>query len=106
MTAAQSQPLPQPIPPPQSFPSDEELGTKDVPEFDYPVDTPESPSAPTEDYGQSLWAKDRLRARTDCIACATGIYKSVIEAGIYKEFPDAATVTKYAAVLEEWAKGE
>ena len=67
---------------------------------------PSEPSAPTEDYGQSLWAKDRLRARTDCIACATGIYKSVIEAGIYKEFPSAETVTKYAAVLEEWAKGE
>ncbi len=62
-------------------------------------------SAPEVIYGQEIWAKDKLRARTDCIACATGIYKSVIEAGIYKEFPSAETVTKYAAVLEEWAKG-
>ena len=76
------------------------------PEEEFPLDVPESPSPPAEDYGQSLWAKDRLRARTDCLACATGIYKSVIEAGIYKEFPSAETVAGYAATLEEWAKRE
>ena len=76
------------------------------PAEEFPPDAASEPSAPAEDYGQSLWAKDRLRARTDCLACATGIYKSVIEAGIYKEFPSAETVAAYAATLEEWAKRE
>lgn len=76
------------------------------PEEEFPPDEPQEASPPAEDYGQSLWAKDRLRARTDCLACATGIYKSVIEAGIYKEFPSAETVAGYAATLEEWAKRE
>ena len=70
---------------------------------DIPSDAPEpSPEA----YGQDLWAKDELRARTDCIACATGIFKSCIEAGLYKEVPTAQTLVTYAAALEKWAKSE
>ncbi len=67
----------------------------------FPTDAGREPS---EAPGQDLWAKDRLKARTDCIACATGIYKSCLEAGIYKEFPSAETVVAYAATLEMWAK--
>ena len=76
------------------------------PDEEFPPDGTSEPSPPAEDYGQSLWAKDRLRARTDSIACAVGIYKSCIEAGIYKEFPSPETVVKYAATLELWAKSE
>ena len=71
-----------------------------------PLEATKSSSAPEVSYGQDLWAKDKLRARTDCLACAAGIYKSVIEAGIYKEFPSAETVAAYAATLEKWAKSE
>ncbi len=65
---------------------------------------PDAPESPPEAPGQDLWAKDRLRARTDCIACATGIYKSSLEAGIYKEFPPANTIVDYAEILEKWAR--
>ena len=92
------------MPPDEPFPPEEEYGPEGQPDFG--PDAASEPVEGTEDYGQSLWAKDRLRARTDCLACATGIYKSVIEAGIYKEFPSAETVANYAATLEEWAKSE
>ena len=87
-----------PFPPDEGFPGDE-AGTPfpSGPAADAPS---ESSAAP----GQDLWAKDRLRARTDCIACATGIFKSSLEAGIYKEFPPANTIVDYAEVLEKWAK--
>ncbi len=93
----------------EEFPPDERITPHD-PGLGYAEESPPSaarePVEASEDYGQSLWAKDRLRARTDCLACATGIYKSVIEAGIYKEFPSAETVANYAATLEVWAKSE
>lgn len=73
---------------------------------DFPPDEPQERLEPTEDYGQSLWAKDRLRARTDCIACAVGIFKSSIELGLITEFPKPETVVAYAATLELWAKSE
>lgn len=90
-TALQDNPFP---------PDDEEFPSSS----DIVADATEAPSAPQEDYGQSLWAKDRLRARADCIACATGIFKSCLEAGIYKIFPTADKVVAYAAELEKWAK--
>jgi hypothetical protein len=74
---------------------------------------PSAPSAPSElptvetgapSPGSELWAKDRLRARTDCIACATGIYKSCIEAGLVKELPSSETLIAYAESLEKWAR--
>lgn len=98
-----------PFPPDDAFPPDDDfraLGDDRA----FPTDAGRSPDAPrtppeaTEDYGQSLWAKDRLRARTDCVACATGIFKSCLEAGILKEFPSAAAVVAYAIELEKWAK--
>jgi len=86
--------------------SDEQFPGDEIP-YEYPPpDATSEPSAPVEDYGQSLWAKDKLRARTDCVACATGIFKSCLEAGILKEFPSADTVVEYAIVLEAWAEGE
>ena len=69
-------------------------------------DEPQEASAADPAYGQEVWAKDKLQARTDCVACATGIFKSCLEAGILKEFPSADTVVEYAVVLETWAKGE
>ena len=86
-----------PFPPDDNPPEDGNFGPHLADAPDVTSDTPEAT-------GQTLWAKDRLRARTDCIACATGIYKSCLEAGIYKEFPSAETVVKYAATLELWAK--
>lgn len=65
---------------------------------------PDATSEPSEAPGQDLWAKDRLRARTDCISCAVGIYKSSLEAGILKEFPQASEIVQYAETLELWAK--
>ena len=85
------------FPPDASFPGDE-AGTP------YPGGAPDAFSEPTEVPGQDLWAKDRLRARTDCIACATGIYKSSLEAGILKAFPPAEEIADYAEVLEKWAR--
>ena len=76
------------------------------PAEEFPPDEPQVPSAADPAYGQEVWAKDKLRARTDCVACATGIFKSCLEAGILKEFPSADTVVEYAVVLEAWAKGE
>jgi hypothetical protein len=76
---------------------------------DFPPDDPDATNASPEPdvvYGQEVWAKDALRARTDCIACATGIFKSVIEAGILKDFPSASDVVAYAVELEKWAKDE
>ena len=73
---------------------------------EFPPDEPQGASAADPAYGQEVWAKDKLRARTDCVACATGIFKSCLEAGILKEFPSADTVVEYAVVLEAWAKGE
>lgn len=75
-------------------------------------DAPIIPSGPKQvgdDYpppqpGQELWAKDRLRARTDCIACATGIYKSCIEGGFLKTLPTSEELIAYAAALEKWAR--
>ena len=67
------------FPPDVGFPGDD-AGTP------YPSG-PDATESPSEAPGQDLWAKDRLRARTDCIACATGIYKSCLEAGRYQEFP-------------------
>ncbi len=84
------------FPPDESFPGDE-AGTP------FPSG-PDAPQSPSEALGQDLWAKDRLRARTDCIACATGIFKSCLEAGILKEFPLADTIVDYAKVLEKWAR--
>lgn len=84
-----------PLPPEEEFRGDNEL----------PPDATESPSQAEAVYGQELWAKDKLRARTDCIACATGIFKSCLEAGILKEFPSAAAVVAYATELEKWANG-
>ena len=75
----------------EPFPPDDDMG-------------PDAPSEPSAAPGQDLWAKDRLRARTDCIACATGIFKSCLEAGILKEFPSASAVVVYAVDLEKWAK--
>jgi hypothetical protein len=83
----------EPFPPVEEFPPD-------------PPDSPESPPTPDAVYGQDVWAKDTLRARTDCIACATGIFKSCLEAGILKEFPSASAVVAYAVELEKWAKDE
>ncbi len=76
---------------------------------DFPPDDPAATSASSEPdvvYGQDIWAKDKLRARTDCIACATGIFKSCLEAGILKDFPSASAVVAYAVELEKWAKDE
>ena len=81
--------------PPDEIPPDAPLTAADM----MHSDAPQSPSD-----GQVLWAKDRLRARTDCIACATGIFKSSLEAGILKEFPSASAVVDYAVDLEKWAK--
>lgn len=73
-------------------------------------DAPGVPSAPSGDDfdpqppGQDLWAKDRLRARTDCISCAVGIYKSSLEAGLLKEMPGSAEIVAYAEALESWAR--
>ena len=87
-----------PFPPDEGFPGDE-AGTP------FPSGpAADAPSEPSAAPGQDLWAKDRLRARTDCIACATGIFKSCLEAGVLKEFPSAETVAAYAASLEKWAK--
>ena len=94
MTAVRETAQDQPFPPVDDFPLDEGL----------PLDPPETPSTPDVVYGQDIWAKDTLRARTDCIACATGIFKSCLEAGILKEFPQAAAVVAYAVELEKWAK--
>ena len=89
-----------PFPAVNDFPPDD--GLPFPPESSsFPPDAPESPP---EAPGQDLWAKDRLRARTDCIACATGIFKSSLEAGIYKEFPSPEAVVAYAVVLEDWAR--
>ena len=85
----------EPFPPDEGFPGDE-AGT--------PFPSGPAAESPPAAPGQDLWAKDRLRARTDCIACATGIFKSSLEAGIYKEFPPANTIVDYAEVLEKWAK--
>lgn len=101
--AASDAPSEENFPPDEGFPGDE-AGTP-LPSG-LPSSATESSLAPEVSHGQDLWAKDKLRARTDCLACATGIYKSVIEAGIYKEFPSAETVAAYAATLEEWAKSE
>jgi len=84
-------PTDEPFPAVDEFPPDDDM-------------RPDAPSEPSAAPGQDLWAKDRLRARTDCIACATGIFKSSLEAGIYKEFPPANTIVDYAEVLEKWAK--
>ena len=92
--ASQARDVDPPFPPEEEFSPDEGL----------PLDAPESPSAPDEVYGQEVWAKDKLRARTDCISCATGIFKSCLEAGILKEFPSASAVVAYATELEKWAK--
>ena len=76
---------------------------------EFPPDDPSTTSASVEPevvYGQEIWAKDKLRARTDCIACATGIFKSCLESGILKEFPSAAAVVAYALELEKWAKDD
>jgi hypothetical protein len=93
--------------PAQPFPSDDPPFPPDD-EMPFPPESssfpPDAPGLPSEAPGQDLWAKDRLRARTDCIACATGIFKSCLEAGIYKEFPSPETVVDYAATLELWAK--
>ena len=86
----------QPFPPEDDFPPDGRL----------PIDASSSPPTPDVVYGQDVWAKDALRARTDCIACATGIFKSCLESGILKEFPSASAVVAYAVELEKWAKGE
>ncbi len=80
-----------PFPPEDDFPPDEDM-------------RPDATESPSEASGQTLWAKDRLRARTDCIACATGIYKSSLEAGILKAFPPASEIVQYAETLEQWAK--
>jgi len=96
-------PLVEEFPPSEAFPGDE-AGTP-YPSGAPPVVTSE-PSAADPAYGQEVWAKDKLRARTDCVACATGIFKSCLEAGILKEFPSADTVVEYAVVLEAWTKGE
>ena len=88
----------------QPFPPEEEYGPEGQPSFGRLPDAPESPSQDEVVYGQELWAKDKLRARTDCIACATGIFKSCLEAGIQKDFPSAAAVVAYALELEKWAK--
>lgn len=84
------------MPPDQPFPPGEDFQSAE----------PQEASAADPAYGQEVWAKDKLRARTDCVACATGIFKSCLEAGILKEFPSADTVVEYAVVLEAWAKGE
>jgi hypothetical protein len=73
---------------------------------EFPPDATNASVEPEVVYGQEIWAKDKLRARTDCIACAVGIYKSVIEAGVLKEFPSASAVVAYATELEKWAKDE
>lgn len=71
-------------------------------------DSPESgnfgPPTDTPSPGSDLWAKDKLRARTDSVSCAVGIYKSCIEAGLKKEFPEVEEVIAYAAALEKWAR--
>ena len=95
-----SAPVDEPFPPDEGFPGDE-AGTP------YPSGlSPDATETPSEAPGQSLWAKDKLRARTDCIACATGIFKSCLESGILKEFPSASAVVAYALELEKWAKDE
>jgi hypothetical protein len=86
-----------PFPSDEGFPGDE-AGTP------FPSGAPDATSDTSEAAGQTLWAKDRLRARTDCIACATGIYKSSLEAGILKTFPPASEIVQYAETLELWAK--
>ncbi len=80
-----------PFPPEDEFPPDDDM-------------RPDATGEPSAAPGQDLWAKDRLRARTDCIACATGIYKSSLEAGILKAFPPAEEIVQYAETLELWAK--
>ncbi len=90
----------------EPFPAVDEFPPGEVP-YEYPPsDTTSDAPTPEVVYGQEIWAKDKLRARTDCIACAVGIYKSVIEAGVLKEFPSAAAVVAYAVELEKWAKDE
>ena len=86
--------------PPEDFPLDESgnFGPHLAP------DAAESPPGGTDGDGQTLWAKDRLKARTDCIACAVGIFKSSIEMGLIKETPTPEKVVAYAATLELWAK--
>jgi hypothetical protein len=88
----------------EPFPAVDEFPPSEVP-YEYPPPGTTS-DAPEVVYGQEIWAKDKLRARTDCIACATGIYKSCLESGILKEFPSAAAVVAYAVELEKWAKDE
>lgn len=92
----------EPFPPVDDFPPDDSpgFGIDDGKS----LDASGEPSVTPETYGQDLWAKDKLRARTDCVACATGIFKSCLEAGILKDFPSAAAVVAYATELEKWAK--
>jgi len=93
------------------FPPEEDFGPEGQPDFgglpDAPkvlTDAPGSTPGGTDGDGQTLWAKDRLKARTDCIACAVGIFKSSIEMGLIKEAPTPEKVVAYAATLELWAK--
>jgi hypothetical protein len=91
----------EPFPAVDEFLPDDNFGPEGQPSF--ASDASESPEVV---YGQEIWAKDKLRARTDCIACATGIFKSCLESGILKEFPSASAVVAYATELEKWAKDD
>ncbi|KKK51070.1 hypothetical protein LCGC14_3118660 [marine sediment metagenome] len=106
VTAARETSQDQPFPPVDDFPPDEggDLGDDRAFPTDAGSATTSASSEPDVVYGQDIWAKDALRARTDCIACATGIFKSCLEAGILKEFPSASAVVAYAVELEKWAK--